>query len=53
MTRESLDLRDDAFHRFSTFPAYLEMMRRKFRDETVAGIRDMTGHVLDRLYASS
>jgi radical SAM superfamily enzyme YgiQ (UPF0313 family) len=48
-----LRFRDDAFQRYFSDPAYLEMVRRKFGDGTVAGIRDMTGHVLDRLYAST
>ncbi len=43
-----LRFRDDAFHGYFTDEGYLEMVRRKFGDDTVAHIRQMTSHRLER-----
>jgi radical SAM superfamily enzyme YgiQ (UPF0313 family) len=49
---EVLRFRDGAFHTYFTDTRYLEMVREKFGDETVAHIRQMTSHRLERLYVS-
>jgi radical SAM superfamily enzyme YgiQ (UPF0313 family) len=46
-----LRFRDEAFHAYFTNQSYLEMVGRKFGSETVAHIRDMTAHRLERLHA--
>ena len=46
-----LRFRDDAFHAYFTNPAYLDMVRAKFGEETVAEIREMTSHTLERMNA--
>jgi radical SAM superfamily enzyme YgiQ (UPF0313 family) len=46
-----LRFRDDAFHAYFTSPSYLEMVGRKFGPDTVAHLRDMTAHRLERLHA--
>ncbi len=43
-----LRFRDEAFLRYYTNPPYLEMLGRRFGSETVAQIREMTGHRLER-----
>jgi anaerobic magnesium-protoporphyrin IX monomethyl ester cyclase len=45
---EVLKFRDRAFQAYFTDPGYLEMVRTKFGDETVAHIREMTSHQLVR-----
>ena len=45
---EVLRFRDHAFQVFYNSPRYLEMIRAKFGSETVAHIRDMTTHKLER-----
>jgi anaerobic magnesium-protoporphyrin IX monomethyl ester cyclase len=47
-----LRFRDDAFHAYFTDPRYLEMVRQRFGEDTVAHIRQMTAHRLERLYAA-
>lgn len=49
---EVLRFRDDAFHTYFTDVRYLEMVREKFGNDTVAHIRQMTSHRLERLYAT-
>jgi anaerobic magnesium-protoporphyrin IX monomethyl ester cyclase len=49
---EVLRFRDDAFHTYFTDARYVEMVRERFGDETVAHIRQMTSHRLERLYAA-
>src|SRR5439155_2398852 len=48
-----LRFRDQAFDAYFTSPSYLALMQGKFGPETVAHIREMTSHQLDRLYASA
>ncbi len=50
---EVLRFRDDAFRRYFSDPGYLAMIRRRFGDATVEGIRAMSRHTLDREYASA
>jgi radical SAM superfamily enzyme YgiQ (UPF0313 family) len=45
---EVLRFRDEAFVRYYTNPRYLDMVERRFGPETVAHIRAMTGHGLER-----
>ena len=45
---EVLRFRDDAFHRYYTNSSYLGMVDRKFGTETVAHMRQMTHHKLER-----
>jgi radical SAM superfamily enzyme YgiQ (UPF0313 family) len=49
---EVLRFRDDAFHTYFTDVRYLEMVREKFGEDTVAHIRQMTAHRLERLFAA-
>jgi anaerobic magnesium-protoporphyrin IX monomethyl ester cyclase len=49
---EVLRFRDDAFHAYFTDMRYLEMVRKKFGGDTVAHIRQMTAHRLERLHAA-
>ncbi len=46
--REVLRFRDEAFVKYYTNPHYLEMIGRRFGPETVAHLRDVTGHRLER-----
>jgi hypothetical protein len=39
---EVLKFRDDAFHRYFTNDSYLALVRRKFGEDVVSHIRDMT-----------
>jgi anaerobic magnesium-protoporphyrin IX monomethyl ester cyclase len=48
---EVLRFRDHAFNAYYTHPAYLDMIREKFGEDTVAHIREMTSHRLERQYA--
>jgi len=48
-----LRFRDEAFIKYYTHAPYLAMVQRKFGDDTVAHIRQMTSHQLPRLYASA
>src|SRR5205823_14817997 len=50
---EVLRFRDRAFETYFTHPSYLEMVRQKFGDETIAHVRQMTAHRLVRLNAST
>jgi anaerobic magnesium-protoporphyrin IX monomethyl ester cyclase len=45
---EVLQFRDDAFRRYFSNPAYLDMITRKFGEDTAAHVRDMTRLTLDR-----
>ncbi len=47
-SREVLRFRDDAFLAYYTNPRYLEMVGDRFGPATVAHIRDMTAHRLER-----
>ena len=49
---EVLRFRDRAFHAYFTHAPYLDMIGRKFGAETVAHLRDMTSHRLERTYAA-
>jgi radical SAM superfamily enzyme YgiQ (UPF0313 family) len=49
---EVLRFRDDAFNVYFTHPPYLEMIRRKFGEDTLAHIQEMTAHRLERRYAA-
>jgi anaerobic magnesium-protoporphyrin IX monomethyl ester cyclase len=48
---EVLRFRDDAFHAYFSNPAYLQMIERKFGADTVAHVREMSAHRLERAYA--
>jgi radical SAM superfamily enzyme YgiQ (UPF0313 family) len=50
---EVLRFRDAAFERYFTHEPYLEMVRRRFGESTVAAIREMTSHRLSRIYATA
>lgn len=43
-----LQFRDDAFHTYFTNPAYLDMVKRKFGNETLEHVRKMTSYKLKR-----
>lgn len=47
---EVLRFRDHAFNVYYTHAPYLEMVRQKFGEDTVAHIREMTAHKLEREY---
>jgi radical SAM superfamily enzyme YgiQ (UPF0313 family) len=47
-----LRFRDHAFNVYFTHGPYLDMVRRKFGEDTVAHIREMTSHRLERKYAA-
>jgi radical SAM superfamily enzyme YgiQ (UPF0313 family) len=49
---EVLRFRDRAFDTYFTHEPYLQMIQRKFGDATVAHIREMTVHKLERRFAS-
>jgi radical SAM superfamily enzyme YgiQ (UPF0313 family) len=49
---EVLRFRDDAFHAYFTDARYLEMVRERFGEDTLAHIRQMTSHRLERLHAA-
>jgi radical SAM superfamily enzyme YgiQ (UPF0313 family) len=46
--REVLKFRDEAFLKYYTNPRYLDMVERRFGSETVAHLKDMTSHRLER-----
>ena len=46
-----LRFRDRAFHAYFTHEPYLQMVERKFGDASVAHIKEMTSHKLERKYA--
>ncbi|MEK7444269.1 MAG: B12-binding domain-containing radical SAM protein, partial [candidate division NC10 bacterium] len=48
---EVLRFRDRAFEIYFTRPEYLRMVGRKFGPGTVAHVREMASHRLDRTYA--
>jgi len=50
---EVLRFRDQAFQRYFNDASYLELIRRKFGDDTVAHIREMTAHKLERKFAAA
>ena len=45
---EVLRFRDEAFIKYYTNPQYIKMIGRRFGPETVAHLRDVTGHRLER-----
>ena len=45
---EVLKFRDEAFHKYFTNPRYLDMVRRKFGEDVVAHLNEMTKIKLDR-----
>ena len=47
-----LRFRDDAFHHYFTNSGYLDLVRTKFGESTVAEVTQMTAHRLERIYAS-
>jgi radical SAM superfamily enzyme YgiQ (UPF0313 family) len=49
---EVLRFRDHAFNVYFTHRPYLEMIRQKFGEDTLAHIREMTAHRLERRYAA-
>jgi anaerobic magnesium-protoporphyrin IX monomethyl ester cyclase len=49
---EVLQFRDQAFDRYFRSPAYLDLVRRRFGEETVAQIHEMTAHRLERAHAA-
>jgi hypothetical protein len=46
--KDVLLFRDEAFLKYYANPRYLEMVQRRFGPETVAHIKDMTSHRLER-----
>ena len=48
---EVLRFRDHAFNVYYTHQPYLDMIRAKFGEDTLAHIREMTSHRLERQYA--
>jgi radical SAM superfamily enzyme YgiQ (UPF0313 family) len=50
---EVLKFRDYAFHAYFTHPSYLSYVERRFGDDTVAHIRDMATHRLERKFAAA
>ncbi len=46
--RDVLRFRDEAFQKYYTDARYLDMVRRRFGPETVAHLREMTSHRLER-----
>jgi radical SAM superfamily enzyme YgiQ (UPF0313 family) len=48
---EVIRFRDQAFQTYFTSPKYLDMVLKKFGPDTVAHIRDMASHKLERQYA--
>jgi radical SAM superfamily enzyme YgiQ (UPF0313 family) len=50
---EVLRFRDEAFHRYFTHPPYLDLVRLKFGEPTLAHVREMTAHRLERRHAAS
>ncbi len=49
---EVLRFRDQAFQTYFTSPRYVELVRQTFGEETVAHVRQMTSHTLERAYAT-
>jgi radical SAM superfamily enzyme YgiQ (UPF0313 family) len=49
---EVLRFRDDAFHRYFTHQPYLDLVRARFGDDTLAHIRQMTAHRLERSFSA-
>lgn len=49
---EVLRFRDHAFDVYFNDPGYLSLVREKFGDATVAHVREMASHHLERLYAA-
>jgi anaerobic magnesium-protoporphyrin IX monomethyl ester cyclase len=47
-----LRFRDRAFDTYFRHEPYLRMVKEKFGDATVAHIREMTSHMLERKYSS-
>ena len=49
---EVLRFRDHAFNVYFNDPGYMALVQRKFGDDTVAHVREMTVHRLERLHAA-
>ena len=49
---EVLRFRDSAFHTYFSHQPYLDLVRARFGEDTVAHIREMTAHRLERAHAS-
>jgi hypothetical protein len=47
-----LRFRDDAFHRYFANERYLDLVRATFGESTLAHIKQMTAHRLERKYAN-
>lgn len=47
-----LRFRDEAFHRYFSNPRYLDLVRATFGEATVAHVKQMTSHRLERMHAS-
>lgn len=45
---EVLKFRDEAFHKYFTSPTYLDMVQKKFGADTIAHLREMVSHRLER-----
>ena len=50
---EVLKFRDEAFHKYFANPSYLSYVQRRFGADTVAHVRDMSSHRLERRHASA
>jgi anaerobic magnesium-protoporphyrin IX monomethyl ester cyclase len=50
---EVLGFRDRAFNAYFTNPSYLDMIERRFGPTTVAHLKDMTSHRLERLHVTA
>jgi radical SAM superfamily enzyme YgiQ (UPF0313 family) len=50
---EVLRFRDHAFHAYFNSPGYLEMITRKFGEETAQHAREMASHRLERKYSAA
>jgi hypothetical protein len=48
LAREVLRFRDEAFLTYYTDPDYLALVQQRFGPQTVAHLREMTGHRLER-----
>jgi radical SAM superfamily enzyme YgiQ (UPF0313 family) len=47
---EVLRFRDHAFNTYFSHPPYLDMVRRKFGDDTLKHVREMAAHRLERIH---
>ena len=49
---EVLKFRDHAFQAYFTHPSYLSYVERRFGADTLAHIKEMSGHRLERKFAA-